>query len=52
MEGANDSIGVIYLELCNATIGKEARDARNVAAGIRSVIRGEIKELTMSPWLL
>jgi len=44
MEGANDSIGVNYLELCEATIGKEAKDARNVAAGIRSVIKGEIKE--------
>ena len=44
MEGANDSIGVNYLELCDATIGKEAKDARNVAAGIRSVIKGEIKE--------
>ena len=44
MEGANDSIGVNYLKLCDATIGKEANDARNVAAGIRSVIRGEIKE--------
>ena len=44
MEGANDSIGVNYLKLCDATIGKEAKDARNVAAGIRSVIRGEIKE--------
>ena len=44
MEGASDSIGVNYLELCDATIGKEAKDARNVAAGIRSVIKGEIKE--------
>jgi serine phosphatase RsbU (regulator of sigma subunit) len=44
MEGANDSIGVNYLKLCDATTGKEAKDARNVAAGIRSVIRGEIKE--------
>jgi len=44
MEGANDSIGVNYLELCDATTGKEARDARKVAAGIRSVIKGEIRE--------
>ena len=44
MEGSNDSIGVNYLELCDATTGKEAEDAHNVAAGIRSVIKGEIKE--------
>ncbi|MEJ2282860.1 MAG: SpoIIE family protein phosphatase [Desulfobacterales bacterium] len=44
MKGASDSIGVNYLEICDATIGKEARDARNVAAGIRSVIKGTIKE--------
>lgn len=44
LQGASDSIGVNYLELCDATIGKEARDAHRVAAGIRAVIRGEIKE--------
>ena len=44
MRGRNDSIGVNYLELCDATIGKEAKDAHKVAAGIRSVIAGEIKE--------
>ena len=44
MEGASDSIGVNYLELCDATTGKEAEDARIVAAGIGSVIKGEIKE--------
>jgi serine phosphatase RsbU (regulator of sigma subunit) len=44
MRDPNDSIGVNYLELCDATIGKEAKDARKVAAGIRSVIKGEIKE--------
>lgn len=27
MKGPNDSIGVNYLELCDATIGKEAKDA-------------------------
>jgi hypothetical protein len=42
MEGANDSIGVNYLELCDATTGKEAKDARRVAAGIRSVIKDDI----------
>ena len=44
MKGRNDSIGVNYLELCDATIGKEAKDAHRVAAGIRSVITGETKE--------
>ena len=44
MEGPVDSIGVNYLELCDATTGKEAKDASAVAAGIRSVIRGETSE--------
>jgi serine phosphatase RsbU (regulator of sigma subunit) len=44
MEGPGDSIGVNYLALCDATTGKGARDARSVAAGLRSVIKGEIKE--------
>ena len=44
MEGSIDSIGVNYLKLCDATTGKEAKDARNVAAGIRSVIKGETEE--------
>jgi serine phosphatase RsbU (regulator of sigma subunit) len=44
MEGPVDSIGVNYLKLCDATTGKEAKDARAVAAGIRSVIRGETSE--------
>ena len=44
MEGPIDSIGVNYLDLCDATTGKEAKDARNVAAGIRSVIKGETEE--------
>jgi serine phosphatase RsbU (regulator of sigma subunit) len=44
MEGPVDSVGVNYLEICDATTGKEAKDASEVAAGIRSVIRGETKE--------
>ena len=44
MEGSDDSIGVNYLELCDMTTGKEAKYARDVAAGIRSVIRGATKE--------
>ncbi len=44
MEGSDDSIGVNYLELCDATTGKEKKYARDVAAGIRSVIKGDTKE--------
>ena len=44
MDGPLDSLGINYLELCDATIGEEAKYARDVAAGIRSVIRGEMKE--------
>jgi sigma-B regulation protein RsbU (phosphoserine phosphatase) len=39
-----DFIGVNYLSVCDASTGKDAEDARAVAAGIRSVISGEIKE--------
>jgi PAS domain-containing protein len=41
MEGPNDSIGANYLELCDATIGKEAKDAHKVAAGIIRVAEKE-----------
>jgi len=44
MEGSDDSIGVNYLALCDATTGKETKYAHDVAAGIRSVIKGETKE--------
>jgi len=44
MEGSDDSIGVNYLKLCDATTGKETKYARDVAAGIRSVIKGETRE--------
>ena len=44
MEGSDDSIGVNYLALCDATTGKETKYARDVAAGIRSVITGDTKE--------
>ena len=36
--------GVNYLEICEATTGAEAEDARHVARGIRAVIRGEMEE--------
>ena len=37
MEGSDDSIGVNYLKLCDATTGKETKYAHDVAVGIRSV---------------
>ena len=39
-----DYTGVNYLSICDAASGKDADDAYKVAAGIRSVISGEIKE--------
>jgi len=39
-----DFIGINYLSVCDASFGKDAADAQAVAAGIRSVISGEIKE--------
>ncbi len=44
MEGSDDSIGVNYLKLCDATTGKETKYAHDVAVGIRSVIKGKTKE--------
>lgn len=44
MEGPSNSLGSNYLAICDATTGKEAKDAHHVAAGIRSVIKGEVKE--------
>ena len=39
-----DFIGINYLSICDVSIGEDAEDARAVAAGIRSVISGDIKE--------
>ena len=44
LEGPNDSVGINYLELCDETVGEEAQDAAHVAAGIRSVINGKLRE--------
>ena len=44
MEGRNDSIGVNYLAVCDATTGDEGEAARKVAGGIRSVIAGDTEE--------
>ncbi len=37
-------IGRNYLDVCQAATGEPAADARTVAIGIRSVIRGEVEE--------
>ncbi|MGD9329720.1 MAG: LuxR C-terminal-related transcriptional regulator [Desulfobacterales bacterium] len=41
---ADHSIGTNYLLLCDAAEGPGARDAHNVAKGIRQVIEGEVDE--------
>lgn len=41
LQGPSDNIGLNYLAVCDSASGDDAADARNVAAGIRSVIRGE-----------
>ncbi len=38
------SIGQNYIAICEAATGEEAKDAHNVAKGIRSVINGELDE--------
>ena len=44
MQGEYDSIGVNYLEICEAVTGEESAGARKVADGIRSVINGDRDE--------
>ncbi len=44
MDGDPSSIGVNYLDVCDAATGGEAEDARAVAAGIRAVIGGRVEE--------
>ena len=44
MKGQHDSIGVNYLKICETATGQDAAEARKVADGIRSVIRGDINE--------
>ena len=41
---AADAAGCDYLAICDAAEGPGARDAHNVAEGIRQVIRGEVAE--------
>lgn len=43
-DSSQDFIGVNYLAVCDAADGPDARDAHTVAAGIRSVIKGEVLE--------
>jgi len=40
----HDDRGINYLAVCNATKGSDSDDARNVAEGIRAVIRSELEE--------
>jgi DNA-binding CsgD family transcriptional regulator len=40
----HDDRGINYLAICEAATGADAEDAGKVAAGIRSVIRGELEE--------
>ncbi|MDJ0889157.1 MAG: SpoIIE family protein phosphatase, partial [Desulfobacterales bacterium] len=47
LEGPNDSVGDNYLEICDRTGGEEAEVARQVAAGIRAVLEGEIREFVL-----
>ena len=47
MKGPNDSIGINYLAICDAATGDEAENAHKVAAGIRALIKNEIKEFLL-----
>lgn len=47
MRGENDSIGVNYLDVCDSAAGKASAEARQVAEGIRTVIRGEVEEFLL-----
>jgi len=42
-----DSIGDNYLDICDATKGEDAANANAVAAGIRRVIQGSVKEFLL-----
>ena len=44
MPADHDDRGTNYIEICEATVGDDAADARKVAQGIRSVINGEVEE--------
>jgi DNA-binding CsgD family transcriptional regulator len=44
LQGAPDAVGANYLKICDATRGRDARDAHRVATGIRQVIAGERTE--------
>jgi DNA-binding CsgD family transcriptional regulator len=44
MVGNSDAVGINYLTICDTTTGTESDDAKAVAAGIRLVIDGEVKE--------
>jgi DNA-binding CsgD family transcriptional regulator len=44
LQGTPDALGINYLDICDATRGRDAEDARRVASGIREVIQGEKTE--------
>lgn len=44
VDDADDFIGVNYLKICDAATGEDAKDAHAVAAGIRSVLKGDVEE--------
>jgi DNA-binding CsgD family transcriptional regulator len=42
-----DSVGYNYLEICDASTGEDAEISRKAAEGIRSVIKGDVKEFLL-----
>ena len=40
-------VGSSYLQICDATIGEDSAEARQAAAGIRSVLRGNAKTFSL-----
>jgi DNA-binding CsgD family transcriptional regulator len=44
LRGTPDAVGANYLAICDATRGRDAKDAQRVAAGIRQVIAGQRTE--------
>jgi PAS domain S-box-containing protein len=46
-QGANNAVGVNYLEACDRAWGPDAAGARGAADGIRAVLRGEIESFEM-----
>jgi len=47
LESPACGIGLNYLEICRSALGDEASQAHQTAAGIRSVMSGEVKQFSM-----